>query len=54
MKPIKPILGTCMLCVLLAAPARSELTPEDLDKIRLIVNESEKRLKAEIKEESSP
>ena len=51
MKPIKPILGACMLCVLLASPAMSELTPGDLDKIRLIVNESEKRVKAEIKAE---
>ena len=48
MKPIKPILGACMLCVLLASPAMSELTPGDLDKIRLIVNESEKRVKDDI------
>ena len=51
MKPIIPILGVCMLCVLLTSPAWSELTPEDLDKIRLIVNESEKRVKAELKVE---
>ena len=48
---MKPILSACMLCVLLASPALSELTPEDLDKIRLIVNESEKRVKEELKAE---
>ena len=53
---MKTILGACVLCVLLALPALSELTQEDLNKIRLLVNEevsksvaaSEARLKAEI------
>ena len=53
---MKPILVACMLCILLASSALSELTQEDLDKIRLLVNEevsksvaaSEARLKAEI------
>ena len=53
---MKPILVACMFCVLIASPALSELTQEDLDKIRLLVNEevsksvgaSEARLKAEI------
>ena len=48
---MKPILVAWMLCVLLASPALSELTPDDLDKIRLIVNESEKRVKEELKAE---
>ena len=51
---MKTILGTCMLCVLIASPALSELTQADLDKIRLIVNESEKRVKEEIKKELKP
>ena len=53
---MKQILVACMLCVLFASSALSELTQEDLDKIRLLVNEevsksvaaSEARLKAEI------
>ncbi|MCY4554069.1 MAG: hypothetical protein OXC79_10385 [Candidatus Poribacteria bacterium] len=35
-------------------PALGELTDADLDKIRLIVNDSEKRLTQEIKEELKP
>ncbi len=35
----------------IASPGLSELTDADLDKIRLIVNESEKRVKAELKVE---
>ena len=35
----------------LALPALAELTDADFDKIRLIVNESEKRIKQEIKQE---
>ena len=36
---MKPILGACIACVLLASPAHSELTQQDLDKIRLLVKE---------------
>ena len=43
-------LFSLLLCAL-AMPAIGELTDADLDKIRLIVNDSEKRVKAEIKAE---
>ncbi len=36
---------------LFALPALAELTDADLDKIRLIVNESEKRVKQDVKAE---
>ena len=45
---MKPILVAWMLCVLLASPALSELTPDDLDKIRLLIHEENKAIKAEI------
>ena len=49
---MKTILCACIACVLIASPAHSELTPQDLDKIRLILTEeiskSETRLKKEI------
>ena len=44
------IFCTILFCVI-TLPALGELTDADLDKIRLIVNDSEKRLKQEIKEE---
>ena len=44
---MKPILGACIACVLLASPAHSDLTQQDLDKIRLI-------LKDELQEELEP
>ena len=44
------IFPTIFFCAI-ALPALGELTDADLDKIRLIVNDSEKRLKQEIKEE---
>ena len=36
---MKPILVACIACVLITSPAHSELTPADLDKIRLLVKE---------------
>ena len=45
---MKTILGACMLCVLIASPALSELTQEDLDKIRLLIHQENKAIKAEI------
>ena len=39
---------------MIALPALGELTDAALDNIRLIVNDSEKRLKQEIKEELAP
>ena len=49
---------TFIFCLILfcaiVLPAFGELTNADLDKIRLIVNDSEKRLKQEIKEELAP
>ena len=46
---------TLILCLILfcaiAMPALAELTDADLDKIRLIVNDSEKRVKENIKAE---
>ena len=47
------IFCTILFCAI-ALPALGELTDTDLDKIRLIVNDSEKRLKQEIKEELKP
>ena len=41
---MKTILVFALLFAAIAVPARGELTDADLDKIRLIVNDSEKRL----------
>ena len=48
---MKMILCLSLLLCTLAMPAIGALTDADLDKIRLIVNDSEKRVKAEIKAE---
>lgn len=48
---MKTILLLSILFSAIAFPALGELTDADIDKIRLIVNESEKRLKQEIKVE---
>lgn len=48
---MKIILVLLILCCVIALPALGELTDADLDEIRLIVNESEKRIRAEIKTE---
>ena len=45
---MKTILGACMLCVLIASPALSELTQEDLDKIRLLIHQETKAIKTDI------
>ena len=46
---MKIIIFFSILFYAIALPALGELTPQDLDKIRLIVNEAEKRIKAEVK-----
>ena len=46
---MKTLIFFSILFYAIALPALGELTPQDLDKIRLIVNEAEKRIKAEIK-----
>ncbi|MDD9975253.1 MAG: hypothetical protein OXU27_14660 [Candidatus Poribacteria bacterium] len=46
---MKTIFFFSILFYAIALPALGELMPQDLDKIRLIVNEAEKRIKAEIK-----
>jgi ABC-type antimicrobial peptide transport system permease subunit len=46
---MKTIFFFSILFYAIALPALGELTPQDLDKIRLIVNEAEKRIKAEVK-----
>ncbi|MXZ00229.1 hypothetical protein F4Y93_06100 [Candidatus Poribacteria bacterium] len=43
---MKTLIFSAILCCIIALPAVAELTPEDLDKIRLIVKEE---VKAEIK-----
>lgn len=48
---MKTILLLSILFSAIAFPALGELTDADINKIRLIVNESEKRLKQEIKQE---
>ena len=48
---MKTILFLSILLCALAMPAIGALTDADLDKIRLIVNDSEKRVKEEIKAE---
>lgn len=46
---MKTILIFSIVFCTVALPAIAELTDADLDKIRLIVNDSEKRIKADIK-----
>ena len=48
---MKTILSLSILFCVIALPALGELTDADLNKIRLIVNKSEKRLKQEIQAE---
>ena len=48
---MKTILALSMLFSVVALPALGELTDTDLNQIRLIVNEAEKRIKGEIKTE---
>ena len=48
---IKTIFLSSILFCFIALPGFAELTDADLDKIRLIVNESEKRVKEETKKE---
>ena len=48
---MKTIIFFSILFWAVALPVFSELTPQDLDKIRLIINDSEKRIKEEIKRE---
>lgn len=51
---MKTFIFSSILFCMITLPALGELTDADLDKIRLIVNDSEKRLKQEIKEELAP
>lgn len=48
---MKTILALLILFSAIALPAFGELTDADLDKIRLIVNDAEKRIKEEVKAE---
>jgi anaerobic ribonucleoside-triphosphate reductase len=48
---MKTILALLILFSAIALPALGELTDADLNKIRLIVNDSEKRVKEDIKAE---
>ena len=48
---MKILILISMLFCAIVFRARAELTPEDLNKIRLILNDSEKRVKEEIKTE---
>jgi len=48
---MKMLLCACMACLAIAVPALGELTPQDLDKIRLIVNEEVKKESADTKAE---
>ena len=48
---MKTIFLFSILCCAIALPALGELTDTDLDKIRLIVNDAEKRIKEEVKAE---
>ena len=48
---MKTILVLSILFSAIALPSQGELTDADLDKIRLIVNDSEKRVKEEVKKE---
>ena len=51
---MKTLIFCSILFYAITLPVLGELTDADLDKIRLIVNDSEKRLKQEIKEELAP
>ena len=51
---MKSFIFISILFCAIALPVFGELTDADLDKIRLIVNDSEKRLRQEIKEELAP
>ena len=51
---MKTLIFCFLFCCAITLPALGELTDADLDKIRLIVNDSEKRLTQEIKEELKP
>ena len=46
---MKTILALSILFSVIALPALGDLTDADLDKIRLIVNDAEKRIKEEVK-----
>ena len=48
---MKPTIFLSILFCVIAMPAFAALTDADLDKIRLIINDSEKRVKEEIKAE---
>ena len=48
---MKTILALSILFSVIALPALGELTDADLNKIRLILNEAEKRIKEEVKTE---
>ena len=48
---MKTIIFFSILFCIIARPAFGALTDADLDKIRLIVNDSEKRIKEEVKKE---
>lgn len=48
---MKMLLFSCMVCLAMAVPALGALTPQDLDKIRLIVNEEVKKESADTKAE---
>ena len=48
---MKKILALLILFSLIALPALGELTDADLNQIRLIVNDAEKRIKEEVKTE---
>ena len=50
---MKTILVLLILFCAIALPALGELTEADLNEIRLIVNEAEKRIKDEVKAESA-
>lgn len=51
---MKIFLFSCVACLMITVPALGELTPQDLDKIRLIINEEVKKevtlAKTELKE----
>ena len=48
---MKTLLFSCIACLVIAAPALSQLTPQDFDKIRLIVKEEVKKENADTKAE---
>ncbi|MDE0686563.1 MAG: hypothetical protein OXI61_00170 [Candidatus Poribacteria bacterium] len=48
---MKTILAFLIVFSVIALPALGELTDTDLDKIRLIVNDAERRIKEEVKAE---